>query len=92
MNRRILLVAGFFAFSTSFSVIASAVETATEKVETATNKGTDKVKKGYRKAKDEACEMGNGKMSCMGKKVKHGIENGTDAMKTKAKDVEKKTD
>lgn len=33
------------------------------------------MKKGARKVKDETCEMVDGKMKCMGQKIKHGAQN-----------------
>ena len=92
MKKRTLLFASVFAVSMGLSFIASAEETTLEKVETATNKGVDKVKKQSRKASDQACETVNGKMQCAGKKMKHSMQNGADAVGTKVKEVEKKTD
>ena len=42
-------------------------------------------RKGVRKAKDEVCEMINGKMECIAKKAKHKIQNGVDEVKDAVK-------
>lgn len=39
------------------------------------------VKKGARKVKDETCELVNGKMECVGKKLKHKAQNVGDELK-----------
>jgi hypothetical protein len=36
------------------------------------------MKKAGRKVHDKTCEMVNGKMSCAGKKLKHGVQNAGD--------------
>ncbi len=40
------------------------------------------VKAGINNAKDKGCELVNGKMQCLGKKIKHKAENAGDAVKT----------
>ena len=65
------LIFGFASFS-------NADETLGEKTkETASDvkKGT---KKAWREVKDETCEMVNGKMKCVGKKIKHAAQNAGD--------------
>lgn len=49
-------------------------------------------KKGTRAAKDEVCEMVNGKMECVAKKVKHKMQNAADSVGTKVKDEKNKID
>lgn len=53
----------------------AADETIKEKVSEAGNDTKRAMKKGARKVKDETCEMIDGKMKCMGKKIKHGAQN-----------------
>lgn len=55
--------------------VAHADETVKEKVSEAGNDTKRAMKKGARKVKDETCEMVNGKMKCVGKKIKHGAQN-----------------
>lgn len=50
-------------------------DTAKEKVEEAAKDTKRAMKKGARKVKDETCELVNGKMECIGKKMKHGAQN-----------------
>ena len=71
---------------------ASAVETVGEKMETSGNKAADSVKSTYRKGKDKACEMVDGKMSCAGKKMKHKMEDAADSASTKGTEVKNKID
>jgi ABC-type transporter MlaC component len=54
---------------------AHADETVKEKVTEARKDTKRAMKKSARKVKDETCEMVNGKMKCMGKKIKHGAQN-----------------
>ena len=75
----------------SFMKTAYAEETVMEKVETGTNKAVDATKKTYRAAEDKSCEMVNGKMQCLGKKMKHKMQNASDKMNTKASEVKKET-
>jgi hypothetical protein len=41
------------------------------------------VKKTGRQVSDDTCEMVNGKTQCAAKKLKHGVQNTTDDVKTK---------
>ena len=50
-------------------------ETVKEKVSEAGKDTKRAMKKGARKVKDETCEMVNGKMKCIGKKIKHSAQN-----------------
>ena len=71
---------------------AFAAETVGEKVNTATNKTVDTVKENYRDAKDKTCEMINGKMECVTKKIKNKARTASDKTKTKAEEVKDKID
>lgn len=53
-------------------------ETVKEKAEEAANDTKRATKKAVRKVKDETCEMVDGKMKCMGKKIKHAAQNAGD--------------
>lgn len=74
------------------SSVTFAEETVIEKGETAINKGVDNTKKTYRAAKDKACETVNGKLKCVGKKLKHKAENAQDKVETEATDIKNKID
>lgn len=90
MKKRILgtiVVASLF----TFAPVLHAEETTMEKAETVKNKAVDKTKKAYRTAKDEVCELVNGKMECVAKKVKHKAQNLTDDAKTKANEIKNET-
>ncbi|MFN3454060.1 MAG: hypothetical protein ACK41T_03815 [Pseudobdellovibrio sp.] len=87
-----LLIASLFIATTSLSTFAFAEETTMEKAENAANKTADSVKKTYRGAKDKVCEMINGKMECVAKKIKHGAQNAADSTETKAKELKNKVD
>ena len=75
----------------TFAPILHAEETTMEKAETVKNKTVDKTKKVYRAAKDEVCELVNGKMECVAKKLKHKAQNATDTVKTKANEIKNET-
>jgi len=81
-----------FAMSPLFAQSVFADETVGEKVGEVVDDTKKVAKKGYRKAKDGACEMINGKMECAGKKLKHKAQNTGDEIKDKADDVKKKID
>ena len=86
------IIATVFALGMGVSTIAHAEEGVIEKTQTVGNKAADKVKKGARAASDEVCELVNGKMECVAKKVKHKVQNGADAVETKAKEEKNKID
>ena len=71
-----------FAFHLGSSAFASE-----SSVSQAADDAGNSVKKTYRNAKDKTCEMVNGKMQCLGKKIKHKIENASDAASTEAKEL-----
>jgi len=78
-------------FVSLFGMSVHAEVTATEKIETSADKAGDSVKKAYRKVKDKTCEMVNGKMECVAKKIKHKAKNAADAIETKATEIKNET-
>lgn len=58
--------------------ISHADETVKEKAKEMGNDTKRATKKTVRKVQDETCEMVNGKMKCVGKKIKHAAENAGD--------------
>lgn len=64
---------GAFTFNHAY-----ADETVKEKMSEAGNDTKRATKKAVRKVKDETCEMVNGKMKCVGKKIKHATQNAGD--------------
>jgi hypothetical protein len=69
-----------------------AKETNVEKIETATDRAVDKVKRTYRKADDKICEIVNGKMNCVSKKIKHSIQNTKERIETENNEALNKID
>lgn len=53
-------------------------ETVKEKAAEVANDSKRAVKKGARIIKDKTCEMVDGKMKCVGKKIKHSVQNAGD--------------
>lgn len=80
------------SMSLAFATNAMAEESVQEKADTKKNEALDSVKSTYRDAQDKACEMVNGKMQCLGKKIKNKSKNFSDKAKTKAKELENKVD
>ena len=78
------------AASLGLAVNSYAEESVAEKVETNKNKTIDTAKSTYRAAEDEVCEIVNGKMKCIGKKIKHSAENTSDKLKTKGTELKNK--
>lgn len=70
-----VIVATTLVGSSVVSNARAADESVKEKVSEAGNDTKRAMKKGARKVKDETCEMIDGKMKCMGKKIKHGAQN-----------------
>lgn len=66
---------GSFAFAANETIGEKAKEGWSD-----TKKNTKEV---YRDAKDEVCEMVNGKLECVGQKVKHGAQKVGDEVKDK---------
>lgn len=58
--------------------VSYADETVKEKAAEVANDTKRAVKKGARKIKDETCEMVDGKMKCVAKKIKHSVQNAGD--------------
>lgn len=78
MNFKMLLTAVATTALLGSSNFAHADETVKEKVTEAGKDTKRAMKKGARKVKDETCEMIDGKMKCMGKKIKHSAQNAGD--------------
>lgn len=55
--------------------VRAADDTVKEKTYEAANDTKRAMKKTARKLKDKTCEMVNGKMECVGKKIKHATQN-----------------
>lgn len=89
VNKNALLTIVFLLFTTA---VTFAEESVIEKGETAINRGVDKTKSSYSATKDKACEMNNGKMKCVGKKLKHKAENIQDKIETESTDIKNKVD
>lgn len=92
MKMRKLIGVGILMVSFGLSTSAYAEEKTMEKVETKKNETVDSVKSTYRDAKDKSCEMIDGKMQCLGKKVKNKAKTMSDKTKTKANEIENKVD
>lgn len=71
----VTLISGY---TSNFAHAAGKDETMKEKTEEVANDTKRAAKKAVRKAKDETCEMVDGKMKCMGKKMKHAAQNAGD--------------
>lgn len=65
-------------YTSNFAFAAGNDDTLKEKTEEAANDTKRAAKKAVRKAKDETCEMVDGKMKCVGKKMKHAAQNAGD--------------
>lgn len=89
MTKNQILTIALLIFTTAVTL---AEESVIEKGETVINRGVDKTKSNYRSAKDKACEMVNGKMKCVGKKLKHKAENIKDKIGTESTDIKNKVD
>ena len=92
MKYKSLVASGFIAASLAFSFNAGATESAGEKATAEKNKAVDSTKETYRNAKNEICELVNGKMHCAARKVKNKMRTAADKTKTKAKEVKNKVD
>ena len=92
MKKTKLIKASLFVVALSFGTNIYAEETATEKIESSVNKTADGVKKTYRKAKDKTCEMINGKMKCIAKKIKNESKNLKDNVETQSTEIINKID
>lgn len=86
------IIATVFAIGMGLATISHAEETAAEQTQAAGSKVANKVKQGARKVSDEVCEMINGKMKCVAKKVKHKAQNAADSIESKVKEEKNKVD
>lgn len=71
---------------------AFAEQTAGEKVEKAGRDAKTRGKKAARKLEDKTCEMVNGKLECVGAKVKNKSKNASDKVEDAVKDTADKVD
>lgn len=92
MKKNNLLTIYLCAAMLGLGISTHAEETTLEKIETGSNKAADSAKKTYRKAKDKVCEMVNGKMKCVEKKIKGKVENLKDKVETESKEIKNKID
>lgn len=92
MKMNSMIVTGCFLMAAAFAGGLHAEETTMEKAGTKVDEGVDATKSTYRKAKDEVCNMVNGKMECVAKKVGHKVQDAADSTKTKAKEIKNKVD
>lgn len=92
MRAHYLLTAFLFVAAAGQSLESFAVETNTEKLEAARNKSTDAVKRTYRNAKDEVCELINGKEKCIVKKAVNKVKSTADTIETTAEEMKDKAD
>lgn len=86
MNKSYFLMIIFFTLPLS----SFAEETKLEKIETQKNEAVDAMKKNVRGLKDKSCHLMNGKMVCLGRKIKHKMKNIIDESKTKTNEEKNK--
>jgi Na+-translocating ferredoxin:NAD+ oxidoreductase RnfG subunit len=91
MLKKEFVVIGLFALVLG-GISSMAEETTREKIKDAGNDLKHSVKKGVNKVKDETCEMTNGKIECVAKKIKHKASNAVDESGNKAKEIKNKID
>mgnify|MGYP003394136389 CR=1 FL=1 len=72
--------------------LSRADETIIEKAEATKNKVVNTAKETYKSANDKGCEIINGKKKCAPKKLRHKIENETDGVTAKTKELINKVD
>lgn len=77
----------FLSFSLPAFATLAEETTITEDLHKAARNTKTGVKKGARAIQDKTCEMINGKIQCLGKKMKHKIENATDDIKDKSEQI-----
>ena len=63
-----------------------------EKANTVANKTVDVTKEAARNVSDKVCEMIDGKMKCLPKKIKHKAQTMKDKAGTKATEIKNKVD
>jgi hypothetical protein len=82
-----IILSSFVALSGAHSE-----ETKTEKAQAASDKAVDSVKSTYRDAQDKTCELVNGKMECVYKKMVNKSKTAAEKSATKAKELKNKAD
>lgn len=87
MKSLVLCAALAFCFST-----AHAEETIGEKTKATAKDAGAAVTKGAHRVGEEVCEMVNGKMKCVGKKIKNRASEAGTAVKNKAEEVKDSVD
>ncbi len=87
--KKLLLSVCAFSLAVLMQVPTLAEETVVEKTKEVAADTGKAVKKGARAVKDKTCEMINGKMECLAKKVKHKAQNAGDEISDKVDDVKK---
>jgi hypothetical protein len=87
-----ILPALLFAATTGISFYSFGAETNAEKAEAASNKAGDAVVRTYRNAKNELCQMVDGKAKCVVKEVVNDTKNVANKVETKAKEAKNKVD
>lgn len=93
MNKYNLIAASLILVAAmALSLNSFGAETIAEKAETAGNKTADVVKRTYRNAKNEVCEMIDGKAKCAIKKVVNKVKNTADTIETKTNEAKNKAD
>ena len=90
--KQIITTAAIILAATLNFTFANAEETTGEKINHSTNQAVDSVKETARDIKDKGCEMVNGKLHCIGKKIKNKAATLKDKAKTEAKHAEDKVD
>lgn len=85
--KKINIKIGLLAIVIGLSGNAFAETTTAEKIDVATDKVGNTMKETYRNAKDEICELVNGKLECIAKKVKNKVKTAADKAKTKSKEI-----
>ena len=69
--------------STAACTFALAEETAGQQLDHAATNVGNATRKTVRAAKDKTCELVDGKVSCLGKKIKHKAQNAADDLNAK---------
>ena len=87
-----ILAATLIAAALGLGIQSFGVETTTEKVQAMGNKTGDAVARTYRNAKDEVCEMIDGKEKCIVKKVVNKVKSTADKVETTTKETINKVD
>ena len=84
-------ILGFFGtVQADDSTLSKKTDTAVENVKEAAHDTAKATKKAYRGAEDKGCTMVKGKMECVAEKAKHKLQSGSDEVKDKVDDMQKK--